>query len=184
MWPYQGAHKSQTFSKGISQKLSVICDCSCSGKSGIVRLSCLLASEIFPDQVLNLCPLHWPADTQPLDHQGSPIFLLLHPSSWNWIRPNAHQKRSVPLSSTSVRPLLGAFLWIFPNPVRAYFKISWSHLTLNFSRMAKYIWIRGDSSKFSLSFTRKIQVQALATQMYARTIFIWQKLSVWRQRMY
>lgn len=132
MWPYQGAHKSQTFSKGISQKLSVICDCSCSGKSGIVRLSCLLASEIFPDQVLNLCPLHWPADTQPLDHQGSPIFLLLHPSSWNWIRPNAHQKRSVPLSSTSVRPLLGAFLWIFPNPVRAYFKISWSHLTLKF----------------------------------------------------
>ena len=58
----------------------MICDCSCSGKSGIVRLSCLLASEIFPDQVLNLCPLHWPADTQPLDHQGSPIFLLLHPS--------------------------------------------------------------------------------------------------------
>ena len=130
MWSYQGAHKSQTFSKGISQKLSVICNCNCRSKSGIVRLCCLLACEIFPDQVLNLCLLHWQADTQPLDHQGSPIFLLLHTLAWNWICPNTHQKRSVPQSSTSVRQLLGAFLRIFPNPIWSYFMISWSHLAL------------------------------------------------------
>ena len=27
---------------------------------------------IVPDQGLNLCPLHWQVDSQPLDHQGSP----------------------------------------------------------------------------------------------------------------
>ena len=27
---------------------------------------------IFPDQGLNLCPLHWQADSQPLGHQGRP----------------------------------------------------------------------------------------------------------------
>ena len=30
------------------------------------------ACGIFPDQGLNLCPLHWQADSQPLRHQGSP----------------------------------------------------------------------------------------------------------------
>ena len=33
------------------------------------------ARGIFPDQGLNPCPLHWQADSQPLRHQGSPIFL-------------------------------------------------------------------------------------------------------------
>ena len=28
---------------------------------------------IFPDQGLNLCPLHWQVDSKPLDHQESPI---------------------------------------------------------------------------------------------------------------
>ena len=31
-----------------------------------------LACRIFPEQGLNLCPLHWQVDSQPLDHQGSP----------------------------------------------------------------------------------------------------------------
>ena len=31
-----------------------------------------LACVIFPDQGLNPCPLHWQADSQTLDHQGSP----------------------------------------------------------------------------------------------------------------
>ena len=31
-------------------------------------LSCPMACEIFPDQGLNSCPLHWQADSQPLDH--------------------------------------------------------------------------------------------------------------------
>ena len=34
--------------------------------------SCSVACGIFPDQGLNLCPLHWQADSQPLRHQGSP----------------------------------------------------------------------------------------------------------------
>ena len=38
--------------------------------------SCSAAHGIFPDQGSNLCPLHWQADSQPLHHQGSPIFLV------------------------------------------------------------------------------------------------------------
>ena len=35
------------------------------------------ACGIFPDQGLNPRPLHWQADSQPLRHQGSPVFLYL-----------------------------------------------------------------------------------------------------------
>ena len=35
------------------------------------------ACGIFPDQGSNPCPLHWQADSQPLRHQGSPIFLFM-----------------------------------------------------------------------------------------------------------
>ena len=35
-------------------------------------LSCPMAYGIFLGYGLNLCPLHWPADSYPLDHQGSP----------------------------------------------------------------------------------------------------------------
>ena len=35
-------------------------------------LSCPETCGIFPDQGLNLCPLHWQADSQPLGHQRSP----------------------------------------------------------------------------------------------------------------
>ena len=31
---------------------------------------------IFPDQGSNPCPLHWQADSQPLRHQGSPLFFF------------------------------------------------------------------------------------------------------------
>ena len=41
------------------------------------RLSCSLACEIFPDQALNPCLLHWQADSLPLRHQGSPGLGLL-----------------------------------------------------------------------------------------------------------
>ena len=37
------------------------------------RLNCSMACEIFLDQGLGSCPLHWQADSQPLDHQGSPL---------------------------------------------------------------------------------------------------------------
>ena len=35
------------------------------------------ACGILPDQGLNLCPLHWQADSQPLRHQGSPSTVIL-----------------------------------------------------------------------------------------------------------
>ena len=34
------------------------------------------ACGIFPDQGSNPCPLHWQADSQPLRHQGSPVFFI------------------------------------------------------------------------------------------------------------
>ena len=42
-------------------------------------LSCSTACGIFPDQDLNLCPLHWQVDSLPLSHQGreaAPLFSL------------------------------------------------------------------------------------------------------------
>ena len=47
-------------------------------------LSCSAACGIFPAQGSNPCPLHWQADSQPLRHQGSPVFLffLISPSHW------------------------------------------------------------------------------------------------------
>ena len=46
--------------------------------SGIVAHgpSCSVACGIFPDQGSNPRPLHWQADSQPLHHQGSPLFLF------------------------------------------------------------------------------------------------------------
>ena len=44
-------------------------------------LSCSAACGIFPDQGSNRCPLHWQADSQPLRHQGSPLFILLTSTS-------------------------------------------------------------------------------------------------------
>ena len=38
--------------------------------------SCSAACGIFPDQGSNACPLHWQADSQPLRHQGSPVYAL------------------------------------------------------------------------------------------------------------
>ena len=40
-------------------------------------LSCSKACGIFPDQGLNLCPLHWQVASHPLYHQGSPTISLL-----------------------------------------------------------------------------------------------------------
>ena len=39
--------------------------------------SCSTACGIFPDQGSNPCPLHWQADSQPLRHQGSPVYNFL-----------------------------------------------------------------------------------------------------------
>ena len=44
-------------------------------------LSCLKARGIIPDHELKPCPLHGQADSQPLDHQGSPNHILFIHSS-------------------------------------------------------------------------------------------------------
>ena len=41
------------------------------------RLSCPATCGTFPDQGSNSCPMHWQADSQPLDHLGSPVSLFL-----------------------------------------------------------------------------------------------------------
>ena len=41
------------------------------------RLCCSEACGIFPDQGSNPCPLHWPADSYLLCHQGSLYLNLL-----------------------------------------------------------------------------------------------------------
>ena len=46
------------------------------------RLSCPSTCEIFPDRGSNPCPLHWQADSQPLDHKGSPSASILC-QAWN-----------------------------------------------------------------------------------------------------
>ena len=38
--------------------------------------SVVVACGIFPDQGSNPCPLHWEADSSPLDHQGRPDDVL------------------------------------------------------------------------------------------------------------
>ena len=38
-------------------------------------VSCSVPYEIFLDQGLNWCPLNWQADSLPLSHQRSPLFL-------------------------------------------------------------------------------------------------------------
>ena len=40
-------------------------------------LSCSVACGVFPDQGLNLCPLHWLADSYSLHHQGSPDLFFI-----------------------------------------------------------------------------------------------------------
>ena len=63
------------------------CGCFCcrartlgTGPSAVVAhgLSCSTACEIFLDQGLNACPLHWQADSQPLNHQGGPLCPFLN----------------------------------------------------------------------------------------------------------
>ena len=45
--------------------------------SRVLGLRCSTARGVFPDQGLNLCLLHWQADSLPLSHQGSPKYQFL-----------------------------------------------------------------------------------------------------------
>ena len=61
------------------------------------RLSCSAAGGIFLDQGSNPCLLHWQVDSQPLDHQGSPML-----SSQN--KTNSNSKESGDLSGIRAEP--------------------------------------------------------------------------------
>ena len=48
------------------------------GPVGVVhRLSCPVAYGILQDQGSNPCLLDWQMDSQPLDHQGNPVYAIL-----------------------------------------------------------------------------------------------------------
>ena len=67
------------------------------------RLSCSVACGIFPDQGLNPCPLHWHADAQPLDHQGSPFIpFLVPPRSAQELRSIKEKRGLKPTKSCGV----------------------------------------------------------------------------------
>ena len=66
---------------GLSLSRPLLLRCTCSRRAGSVVVahgpSCSTACGIFPDLGSSPCPLHWQADSQPLCHQGSPMFSFL-----------------------------------------------------------------------------------------------------------
>ena len=72
-----GGHSSSRYA-GLSLSRSLLLRSTGSRCAGSVVVahgpSRPAACGIFPDQGSNPCPLHWQADSQPLCHQGSPIF--------------------------------------------------------------------------------------------------------------
>ena len=81
------------------QQLSSVVVCQGLQTTGLVvvhRSSCPVACRIFQDQRLNLCFLHWQVDSQPLDHQGSPLFLFKK------IRYNSHAIKFTLLKYTTL----------------------------------------------------------------------------------
>ena len=70
--------------------------------AGVHRLSCLTEYEIFPNLGWKLCPLHWQADSLPLDHQGSSLPILLNDNlAWN----KTLSVNFIPLHSEDTAPL-------------------------------------------------------------------------------
>ena len=66
--------------------------------------SCSAACGIFPGHGSNPCPLHWQADSQPLRHQGSPIFVFLkNPFGSNLDVPLLRPKQVKSISIIQVR---------------------------------------------------------------------------------
>ena len=62
---------------------------------GLSRCTCPVACGIFPDQGSNPCPLHWKADSLPLDHQGSPSKSSLAEGCPGFLR--SRSRSSVPI---------------------------------------------------------------------------------------
>ena len=74
-----GGHSS-SWCAGLSLSRPLLLRTTGSRRAGSVVVahgpSCSAACGIFPEQCSNPCPLHWQADSQPLHHQGSPIFIF------------------------------------------------------------------------------------------------------------
>ena len=82
-----GGHPSSRCA-GLSLSRPLLLRSTGSSRAGSVIVahgpSCSAACGIFADQGSNLCPLHWQADSQPLRHQGSPLWLLIIPWIWSF----------------------------------------------------------------------------------------------------
>ena len=72
-------------------------------------LSCSAACGIFPDQGLNLCLLHWQADSFPLSHQGSP-------EQWD-LRARDELGLPQPLPTLSLRQIPAPLLALATEPL-------------------------------------------------------------------
>ena len=70
-WVYVAVHR---FSLVVVYRLLIAVTSLVAEHSVVVAhgLHCLEACETFPDKGLNLYPLHWQADSLPLNHQGNP----------------------------------------------------------------------------------------------------------------
>ena len=70
------AEASLAAGHGVSGMLTAVVAAGGQQRTGsvivVLGLSCSTARGIFPDQGSNPSPLHWPLDSYPLDHQGSP----------------------------------------------------------------------------------------------------------------
>ena len=79
------SHAADDKTQGAGAEVAAACGLSGSGSqaleqgSGVAEhgLSCSLACGLIPAQRLNLCPLHWQADSFPPNQQGSPGNALL-----------------------------------------------------------------------------------------------------------
>ena len=74
MWAFSSCGKQGLLSCGVwaSHCGGFSCWQSTGSVVVVLRLSCPVAHEIFPDHGSNPHPLHWQVDSQPLYHQGSP----------------------------------------------------------------------------------------------------------------
>ena len=73
-----------------------------------------LLQGIFPTQGLNLCLLHWQADSLPLSRQGSPIPCLVqfsHSVVSNSLRPHGLQHARLPCPSSTPRTCSNSCPW-------------------------------------------------------------------------
>ena len=62
---------------GLEDRLKSSEVAACGLSSCAARLSCSEECGIFPDQGLNLCPMHWRAGSYPLHHQRSPVLFFM-----------------------------------------------------------------------------------------------------------